>query len=65
MYRKLRPARLTPTHQIVSNNGNGTFTDVSEQSGIAKWQLCMTAVTALHDDGWPDISWLALAAQFS
>jgi hypothetical protein len=45
-------------HSLYRNNGNGTFTDVSEASGIAKQRgsYGMTAVTADFDnDGWPDI----------
>jgi hypothetical protein len=53
------PRGLTPTrHKLYRNNGNGTFTDVSEPSGIAKigGSFGMTAVTADYDDdGWPDI----------
>ena len=43
---------------LYRNNGDGTFTDVSESSGIAKvdHRYAMTAVAAdLDDDGWPDI----------
>ena len=43
---------------LYRNNGNGTFTDVSESSGIAKvdHRYAMTAVAAdFDDDGWPDI----------
>ncbi len=44
--------------QLYRNNGDGTFTDVSEQSGVAKASGAypMTAVAADYDnDGWPDI----------
>jgi hypothetical protein len=43
---------------LYRNNGNGTFTDVSESSGIAKvdHRYAMTAVAVdFDDDGWPDI----------
>jgi hypothetical protein len=43
---------------LFCNNGDGTFTDVSETSGIskAKGSYMMTAVAADFDnDGWPDI----------
>ena len=43
---------------LYRNNGDGTFTDVSETSGIAKvdHRYAMTAVAAdFDDDGWPDI----------
>lgn len=45
-------------HSLYRNNGDGTFTDVSEVSGIAKHKgsYGMTAVTGDFDgDGWPDI----------
>jgi hypothetical protein len=45
-------------HSLYRNNGDGTFTDVSEAAGIAKHRgsYGMTAVTADFDnDGWPDI----------
>lgn len=44
--------------QLYRNNGDGTFTDVSERSGIAKTPpyYCFTAVTLDFDtDGWPDV----------
>jgi hypothetical protein len=43
---------------LYRNNGDGTFTDVSEASGIAKpdRRYAMTATAAdFDDDGWPDI----------
>jgi enediyne biosynthesis protein E4 len=48
----------TPKHALYRNNGDGTFTDVSEQSGISKatGSYGMTAVAADFDeDGWTDI----------
>ncbi|MGH9585175.1 MAG: CRTAC1 family protein, partial [Bryobacteraceae bacterium] len=45
-------------HSLYRNNGNGTFTDVTESSGIAKvlGGYGLTAVAADFDnDGWPDI----------
>jgi hypothetical protein len=44
--------------QLFHNNGDGTFTDVSARSGVAKasGSYPMTAVAADYDnDGWPDI----------
>ena len=44
--------------QLFHNNGDGTFTDVSRQSGVAaaSGSYPMTAVAADYDnDGWPDI----------
>ena len=45
-------------HSLYRNNGDGTFTDVSEQAGIAAATggYGMTVVAAdLDEDGWPDI----------
>jgi enediyne biosynthesis protein E4 len=44
--------------QLFHNNGDGTFTEVSKQSGVAaaSGSYPMTAVAADYDnDGWPDI----------
>jgi hypothetical protein len=53
------PRGLKGTHsELYHNNGNGTFTDVSASSGIAKTDAyyCLTALTGDFDnDGWPDI----------
>jgi hypothetical protein len=53
------PRGLPPgTPVLYRNNGDGTFTDVSDASGIskAKGSYGMTAVAADFDnDGWPDI----------
>ncbi|MGD0790257.1 MAG: CRTAC1 family protein [Terriglobales bacterium] len=53
------PRGLKGTHsELYHNNGDGTFTDVSEASGIAKTDAyyCFTALTGDFDnDGWPDI----------
>jgi hypothetical protein len=54
------PRGLTPAagQYLYRNNGDGTFTDVSEPSGIAKARgsFAMSAVAADFDnDGWPDI----------
>ena len=48
----------TGRHSLYRNNGDGTFTDVSQQAGIAgaTESYGMTVVTAdLDEDGWPDI----------
>jgi hypothetical protein len=45
-------------HWLYRNNGDGTFTDVSDAAGISrvKETYGMTAVAAdFDDDGWPDI----------
>jgi hypothetical protein len=53
------PRGLPPgSASLYRNNGDGTFTDVSAASGIAKARgsYMMTAVAAdLDNDGWPDI----------
>ncbi len=53
------PRGLPPgLSSLYHNNGDGTFTDISEKSGIAKAKgsYGMTAVAADFDnDGWPDI----------
>jgi len=48
----------TGWHSLYRNNGDGTFTDVSQQAGIAQATqgYGMTVVAAdLDEDGWPDI----------
>jgi hypothetical protein len=48
----------SPQHSLYRNNGDGTFTDVSKESGIAgiRDSYGLTAVTFdADDDGWPDI----------
>jgi len=48
----------TGRHSLYKNRGDGTFTDVSLQTGIAqaKQSYGMTVVAAdLDEDGWPDI----------
>jgi len=48
----------TGKHSLYRNNGDGTFTDVSEHAGINRATLSygMTVVAADFDeDGWPDI----------
>jgi hypothetical protein len=45
-------------HSLYRNNGNGTFTDVSEAAGIAgvRSNYGLTVVAGdFDDDGWPDI----------
>jgi hypothetical protein len=47
-----------PTHALYRNNGDGTFTDVSKESGIDKVATSygLTAVSLdVDEDGWPDI----------
>ena len=53
------PRGLPPSlPALYRNNGDGTFTDVSVESGVTKCQgsYMMTAVAAdFNNDGWPDI----------
>lgn len=53
------PKGLTaPQHYLYRNNGDGTFTDVSKESGIAaiRSSYGLTAVSFDADeDGWPDL----------
>ena len=53
------PRGLPPGYcTLYRNNGDGTFTDVSDKSGVikAKGSYCMTtAVADFDDDGWPDV----------
>lgn len=53
------PRGLKGTHsELFRNNGDGTFTDVSQQSGVSKTDAyyCFTALSSDFDnDGWPDI----------
>lgn len=47
-----------PTHALYRNNGDGTFTDVSKDSGIdsVRTSYGLTAVSLdVDEDGWPDI----------
>lgn len=47
-----------PSHLLYRNNGNGTFTDVSKESGVGalrgSYGLTVAAFDA-DEDGWPDI----------
>jgi hypothetical protein len=47
-----------PTHLLYRNNGNGAFTDVSRESGVAAMRGSYGLTAAAFDvdeDGWPDI----------
>ncbi len=48
----------TGKHSLYRNNGDGTFTDVTQEAGISNGIECygMTVIAAdLDEDGWPDI----------
>jgi enediyne biosynthesis protein E4 len=53
------PRGLKGTHsQLFHNDGDGTFTDVSEKSGVTKTPafFCFTVLTGdFENNGWPDI----------
>jgi hypothetical protein len=53
------PRGLKGTHSsLYHNNGDGSFSDVSDKSGVANTEsyYCFTALTGDFDgDGWPDI----------
>jgi hypothetical protein len=52
------PRGLASSHNVLyHNNGNGTFTDVSEESGISKVEGKGLGVISydFDNDGWPDI----------
>ena len=53
------PRGLKGTHsELYHNNGDGTFTDVSQASGVAKTDayFCFTVLTGdFENNGWPDI----------
>jgi enediyne biosynthesis protein E4 len=47
-----------PTHSLCRNNGDGTFSDVSKESGVAAMRGSYGLTAAAFDadeDGWPDI----------
>jgi len=50
------PAGKAPTSHLFKNNRDGTFTDVTEQSGLARtgWQTGV-AVGDYDNDGWDDL----------
>lgn len=47
-----------PTHLLYRNNGDGTFTDVSKESGVAvlhEGYGLTAAAFDIDEDGWPDV----------
>jgi hypothetical protein len=49
-------ARNGEPNQLYHNNGNGTFTNVTEQAGVGDKGLCLGAVWGdFNDDGYPDL----------
>ncbi len=51
-----KPPAVPPHNHLYRNNGNGTFTDVTEQAGVAANIFSMGAIAADYDnDGWVDL----------
>ncbi len=49
-------ARNGLENQLYHNNGDGTFTNVTERAGVGEKGLCLgTAWGDYDDDGWPDL----------
>ncbi|MEM9820802.1 MAG: VCBS repeat-containing protein [Bacteroidota bacterium] len=47
---------FTYTDRLYKNNGNGSFTDVTEKAGITNYSFSLSCtVSDLNQDGWPDI----------
>jgi len=52
-------ARNGEPNRLYENDGDGAFTDVTEQAGVGDTGLCLgTAFADYDDDGWPDL-WVA------
>jgi hypothetical protein len=49
-------ARNGEPNQLYRNNGDGTFTNVTEEAGVGELGLCLGTVFGdYNDDGWPDL----------
>lgn len=54
--RKLTEGESPSTDRLYRNNGDGTFTDVSEAAGIQiEGQGLGVAISDINHDGWPDV----------
>ncbi|MFS4467951.1 VCBS repeat-containing protein [Maribacter sp. 2210JD10-5] len=55
-YRKAKNPKLEESDILYRNNGDGTFTDVTVESGILNFGLSLSATTGdFNNDGWQDI----------
>ncbi len=51
-----KPPAVPPHNHLYKNNGNGTFTDVTEEAGVAANVFSMGAIAAdYNNDGWVDL----------
>ena len=51
-----KPPAVPPHNHLYKNNGNGTFTDVTEKAGVADNQFSFAAIAADYDnDGFTDL----------
>jgi hypothetical protein len=49
-------ARNGEPNQLYRNNGDGTFTNVTDEAGVGETGLCLGTVFGdYNDDGWPDL----------
>lgn len=55
-YRKSKNPKLEESDILYKNNGDGTFTDVTIESGVLNFGLSLSATTGdFNNDGWQDI----------
>lgn len=53
---KVKNPTMEESDKLYSNNGDGTFTNVTEKAGILNYGLSLSATVGdLNDDGWKDI----------
>ncbi len=54
--RRLKDGQASDTDRLYRNNGDGTFTDVSEKAGIQiEGHGLGVAISDINKDGWPDV----------
>jgi len=55
-YKKWREPKLDESNHLYINNGNETFTDVTEQAGLLSYDFTLGIITAdINGDAYPDI----------